>query len=60
MARSKASVVSMTASVPLDQATDIIQSWITEISKQKAETENNSTSLLPSLPSPPPLSPSDM
>lgn len=40
----------MTASVPLDQATDIIRDWIIEMSKQKAETENNSTSHTPPTP----------
>lgn len=40
----KAGGVSMTASVPLDQATDIIQNWITEMCKQKAENENNNAS----------------
>lgn len=44
MVRLKAGGVCMTASVPLDQATDIIQNWITEMCKQKAETENNNAS----------------
>lgn len=44
MVRLKAGGVNMTASVPLDQATDIIQNWITEMCKQKAETENNNAS----------------
>lgn len=44
MACSKASGISNTASVPLDQAKDIIQNQISEMSKQKAETESNGTS----------------
>lgn len=39
----------MVAFVPLNEAMDIIQNWITKMFKQKTEIENNSASP-PSLP----------
>lgn len=42
--------VSMTASVPVDQATDITQNWIPDISKQKMKLKTTAH-LLPSPPS---------